>query len=129
MSGRRNARGGGGGIVWSSAPDAGDRCPHCGRRLRRGETCKCTSASYPPPEKQEARLLRSRQGRGGKTVIVIAGLRLSPEGYQELARSLRQSLGTGGTIKEGTIEIQGDMRERVAELLRARGYRVKLVGG
>ena len=73
--------------------------------------------------------MRSRQGRGGKTVVVIEGLRLAPEGYQELARSLRQALGTGGTIKDEVIEVQGDLRDRVADLLRKRGYRVKLVGG
>jgi translation initiation factor 1 len=118
-----------GGVIWSSDPEATSRCPRCGRPSKGDSPCECLRGPYPQPEKQEARLLRSRQGRGGKTVVVIEGLRLAPEGYQELARSLRQALGTGGTIKDEVIEIQGDLRDRVADLLRKRGYRVKLVGG
>jgi len=85
--------------------------------------------AYPSPEKQVARLSCSRRGRAGKTVVLIEGLELSSEGYQALLHDLRQALGTGGTVKDRTIEVQGDMRDRVADMLVRRGYRVKLVGG
>jgi translation initiation factor 1 len=111
---------GSGGLVWSSDPDAAEQ-----RARRDGPT----RPSRPTPATQEARLSRTRQGRGGKTVILIEGLKLPGEGYDELVRALRQALGTGGTVKGETIEIQGELRDRVADALRARGYRVKLVGG
>lgn len=108
-------------VVWSSDPSPATPA-------RKGSKPK-PAGSYPPPDKQTARLLRTRQGRAGKTVILIEGLDLSAEGYRDLAHDLRQALGTGGTVKDGVIEIQGDMRDRVAEVLTTHGYRVKFVGG
>ena len=113
-----------GGLAWSSDPEAMKPCPRCGQR-----PCVCRATPYPPPEKQTARLLRSIKGRAGKAVVVIEGLELSPEGYRELQRTLSRSLGTGGTVKDNVIEIQGDMRDRVADALSKLGYRIKLVGG
>ena len=78
---------------------------------------------------QTARLLRDRKGRAGKTVTLVEGLTLSADQLDELARELRRACGTGGTIKDGAIEIQGDLRDRIATLLQERGYKVKLVGG
>jgi translation initiation factor 1 len=72
---------------------------------------------------------REKKGRGGKTVTVVDNLQLRPEELEALGKKLRQGCGTGGTVKEGTIEIQGDQREKVAELLRALGYNCKLAGG
>lgn len=113
-----------GGLVWSSEPEAERRCQRCGQ-----SPCACPPATYPPPEKQTARLGRSRKGRAGKTVITIEGLELGEDGLRELARTVRQRCGAGGTVRDGVIEIQGDIRDRVAETLQALGYRVKLVGG
>lgn len=118
------AKAGRGGLVWSSDPEAMKPCPRCGQR-----PCVCRATPYPPPEKQTARLLRSIKGRAGKAVIVIEGLELPPEEYRELQRTLSRSLGTGGTVKDNVIEIQGDMRDRVADALGKLGYRIKLVGG
>jgi len=115
---RQNERGR---IVWSSElPEPDDAA-----KRRKGNAATAHAA----PEKQIARLSRSHGGRAGKTVIIIEGLDLTPEGYASLAHDLRQALGTGGTVRERVIEVQGDMRDRVATLLMARGYRVKLVGG
>jgi translation initiation factor 1 len=81
------------------------------------------------PEKQEAHIRREKKGRGGKTVTVVRNLRLTQVDLKALGRHLRQTCGSGGTVKDGTIEIQGDHRERVAEALRGMGYRCKFTGG
>jgi translation initiation factor 1 len=81
------------------------------------------------PRDGVVRLFRERGGRHGKTVTVIHGL---PERGPALAArlsELKRLCGAGGTVKEGVLEIQGDHRERLAERLRALGYRVKLAGG
>jgi translation initiation factor 1 len=74
------------------------------------------------------RLLRDRKGRGGKTVTLVAGL---PSGadVEALASALKRLCGTGGTVREGVIEIQGDVRERIKPELERRGYKVKIAGG
>ncbi len=61
-------------------------------------------------------------GRKGKTVTLVTGLRHNPETREEIARLLKQFCGAGGTVKNGTIEIQGDQRERVSEKLREMNY-------
>lgn len=113
-----------GGLVWSSDPGAVQKPPS----REQVERPKSSSATA-PPDKQTARLGRSRKGRGGKTVTTVEGLILDPAGYQELARVLRQRCGVGGTVRDDVIEVQGDIRERVAQVLQEVGYRVKLVGG
>ncbi len=65
------------------------------------------------------------KGRKGKCVTIIEGLQHNPATLAEIARILKQYCGAGGTVKEGTIEIQGDQRERVAEKLREMNYVVK----
>ncbi len=74
-------------------------------------------------------LHRESKGRGGKGVILLKGLVLSEPDLAALAKILKQACGTGGTVKEGVIEIQGDQREKIAEVLRKLGYKVKLAGG
>ena len=70
-----------------------------------------------------------KQGRGGKTVTVITGLALNPDDLKALAKTLKQRCGTGGAIRDGAIEIQGDHRETLRTELQARGLAVKLSGG
>jgi translation initiation factor 1 len=60
---------------------------------------------------------------------VVRGLQLSPDDLKVLAKDLKQTCGTGGTVKDGAIEIQGDQRERIAARLKALGYKTKFVGG
>ena len=91
-------------------------------------TMSRASRSQPPPP-QEAHVRREKKGRGGKTVTVVYNLRLPPDRLKELGKHLRQACGTGGTVKDGVIEIQGDHRDKVAEALQAAGYRTKLTGG
>jgi translation initiation factor 1 len=89
------------------------------------------SAASPPglPVDGVVRIFRERGGRGGKTVTVIRGLPERGEPLAARAAELKQLCGAGGTVKADAVEIQGDHRERVAEHLRGRGYRVKLAGG
>lgn len=85
--------------------------------------------TYPPLRQQTARIARDRKRRRGKTVTVITGLQHDAQTLEALLKTLKQQLGTGGTVKESELEIQGDHRERIAELLSGLGYKVKFVGG
>ncbi len=104
--------------VWSS--ESGD--------LRKKDHHKLSIVSL-PPEKQTAYLHRDSKGRGGKGVTLIKNLMLSEEDMNALARKIKQACGTGGTVKNGVIEIQGENREKIADVLLKLGYKVKLAGG
>lgn len=82
-----------------------------------------------PPQQQTAYLHRESGGRGGKVVSVVKNLILTEEDMKSLAKKLKQECGTGGTVKEGMIEIQGEHRQRMAEVLMKLGYKVKIAGG
>jgi translation initiation factor 1 len=75
------------------------------------------------------RVRRETQRRGGKTVTSIAGVGVSEDKLKELAGELKRLCGTGGTVKDWVIEIQGDHREKIVADLERRGYTVKLAGG
>lgn len=79
--------------------------------------------------KDAVRVSRESKGRGGKTVTIVSGLLLDDGKLQELAKRLKQVCGTGGTVKEGKIEIQGDQCDRVLAELQNRGYKPKRSGG
>ncbi|HUI59253.1 MAG TPA: stress response translation initiation inhibitor YciH [Steroidobacteraceae bacterium] len=87
--------------------------------------------STPPATPGEARVRVGREvaGRGGKGVSVITGLRLPPAELQELATRLKKLCGAGGGVQEGTIEIQGDHRDRLVAELQKLGYAAKRSGG
>ena len=72
---------------------------------------------------------RETAGRRGKGVTTVFDLPLDDDGVRELAAMLKQRCGTGGTVKDGRIEIQGDQRERLVTVLEDLGFRVKRVGG
>lgn len=75
------------------------------------------------------RVGRETKGRRGKGVTIVADLPLDENGLQELATRLKTRLGTGGTVKDRRIEIQGDHRDRIVVELEGMGYRVKRAGG
>ena len=104
--------------VWSS--EDGDQ---------RKKTQTPTHARSLPSQQQTAYLHRESGGRGGKIVSVVKNLVLTEEDMKTLAKKLKQECGTGGTVKDGVIEIQGEHRQRMAEVLQKLGYKVKIAGG
>jgi translation initiation factor 1 len=82
-----------------------------------------------PPAQQTAFLHRASKGRGGKVVTLVKNLQLSPDDQQVLAKHLKQTCGTGGTVKDDVIEIQGDHRVKIAAALHQLGYKTKIAGG
>lgn len=95
----------------------------------RKETRSVATVRSLPSKQQVAYLYRESKGRGGKTVTLVKNLQLAPDDLRALAKLLKQVCGTGGTVKDGVIEIQGEHREKIAVVLREQGYRVKLAGG
>lgn len=81
------------------------------------------------PNKQGVRIQRECKGRGGKDVCVIEGLSLAETELKALAKRLKNKLGTGGAIKNGCIEIQGDHRQALLDLLARENIKSKLSGG
>ncbi|WP_277811378.1 translation initiation factor Sui1 [Chromohalobacter canadensis] len=115
------------GRVYST--EHGEVCPECRAPLAE---CRCAESAE---EERLAnldgtvRLRRETKGRKGKGVTLVEGVPLKADALKPLAKALKQRCGTGGAIKDGIIEIQGDQRETLKAELEARGYRVKLAGG
>lgn len=89
-------------------------------------------SSPPAPVRSRGRvdIRREKAGRGGKTVTVVSGfVGIGLPEKEQLAQRMRRACGTGGTVKEGRIEIQGDQRELVARLLAEAGFRPVFAGG
>jgi translation initiation factor 1 len=102
-------------LVWSSSD--GDQ------RKRRDDTPRPTTAGGRVKVKREV------AGRRGKAVTTVSNVPLDDAGLRELAGKLKRRCGVGGSAKDGVIELQGDHRTAVVELLRAEGYDVVLAGG
>ncbi len=102
-------------------------CPKC-HQLKKTCTCKPDEPAA-PSKSTVVRVGRETKGRGGKGVTVITDLPLDEKGLAELATKLKTRLGTGGTVKDGRIEIQGDHRDRIVAEIEGMGYRAKRAGG
>lgn len=118
-------------LVYST--ETGRVCPACGRPVKR---CRCKkkgkragSASTVYPDDGTVRIRREVKGRGGKTVTTVFGIPLEGPGLKQFAKQLKRRCGTGGTVKDGVIVIQGDHRETLADEIQKQGYRVKIAGG
>ena len=111
-------------VVYSSGK--GRMCPHCGVLVAR-----CVCRANPRAERGDGivRVRREVKGRRGKTVTTISGVPLPSDELRELAGELKRCCGTGGSAKDGVIEIQGDHRDALIAELSARGYTVKRAGG
>ena len=108
------------------ASQRGRVCPKCGRPA--GD-CRCASQQPAEDEPVPARLVLKlrieKTGRGGKTVTVIDGVPRNTSFAAELAQELKRGCGTGGTLREGAVELQGDLRDRARAFLLRKGYVVK----
>ena len=113
-----------GGLVYST--DRGRMCPQCRQPL---SACQCSLAKPRPPSDGVVRVSRETKGRAGKGVTLVKGLALDDGALVALGKQLKTACGSGGTVKDGVIEVQGDHVERVMALLQAQGQRVKRAGG
>lgn len=107
--------------------ESGRICPSCEKPLA---ACACRKKPASPVSADGViRVRREVKGRGGKTVTVASGFQLDDNGLKQLAAELKRRCGTGGSVKDGEILIQGDHRESLLAELRQKGFVVKPSGG
>ncbi|MBG6072011.1 MULTISPECIES: translation initiation factor Sui1 [unclassified Polaromonas] len=112
------------GLVYST--DTGRMCPDC---RQPASACVCRLSKAMPKSDGVARVSRSTKGRGGKTVTLVTGLALDEPALVQLGKQLKAACGSGGTVKDGVIEVQGDHCEQVMQALVKQGYTTKRTGG
>jgi len=101
-------------------------CPGCGHPKKQ---CMCSQSSSLPAGDGPIRVSRQTKGRKGAGVSIVTGIPLAEAEMKKLAKTLKKKCGSGGTVKNGTIEIQGDHRQTLVDTLHALGYKAKLAGG
>jgi translation initiation factor 1 len=119
-------------LVYST--ESGRICPKCGNPVA---GCRCknkktkTSAAPQPgfPADGVVRIRKEVKGRKGKAVTAVYGLPLQTDELQRLAKTLKQRCGSGGTLKDGVVIIQGDHRQTLLSEIQKEGFTVKLSGG
>lgn len=84
---------------------------------------------YSTSEKDILEVHFEKKGRGGKTAVIVKGFSSSDEELKTLGKTLKTKCGVGGSAKDGEIIIQGNVREKVIEVLEAEGFKTKRVGG
>ena len=110
-------------LVYST--ESGKTCPECENPM---SACTCHTPILPDGD-GIVRISLDTKGRKGKGVTLIKGIQLLPDELKKLAKELKQKCGVGGSVKDGNIEIQGDHRELLINLLKAKSYLVKKSGG
>lgn len=114
-------------LVYSSDHGRVTTCPTCGQPYNR---CRCASSDAVAQKGDGVvRVSRERKGRGGKTVTLITGIAEDEAVIVSVAQQLKKHCGSGGTVKDGVIEIQGDHCDKAVTKLAALGYKVKRAGG
>lgn len=108
--------------VYSTDP-RNQPCPRCG-----DAPCVCDEVLCPPAEQSTVKIYLDRKARRGKSVTIIEGIAANPGFIEEIARTLKHQLGTGGTAKQGRIEIQGDFCIKIAAILQEMGYETRVHG-
>ncbi len=98
------------------------------RERRRAKPAPALPGGAPPTD-GVVRVGRTKAGRGGKLVTVVTGLPGDEAALKAVLSELKRLCGTGGTLRDGAVEVQGDHRDKVAAHLGAQGHRVKLTGG
>lgn len=112
------------GLVYST--ESGRLCPGCGEPKTE---CRCKTEESIPSGDGIVRVSRETKGRKGKGVTLVTGIPLVEKDLKALAKKLKAKCGTGGTVKDGVIEIQGDQRDLLVTELQKQGYTVKKAGG
>jgi translation initiation factor 1 len=112
MSKKKNSEKQSGSIVYSTDPDLMNEIE-----------------SSPPPQQQNLRVMLDKKHRGGKAVTLISGFEGKEDDLVQLGKTLKSRCGTGGTVKEGEILIQGDFRDKILQFLIESGYKAKKAGG
>jgi translation initiation factor 1 len=111
-------------IIYSTG--LGSLCPNCRRPVRE---CVCPKGVPGAAKSSAVRVAREIKGRAGKGVTTITGLQLALSDIEELATKLKKRCGSGGTVREGVIEIQGDHRDTIVAELNKMGWPAKKSGG
>ena len=110
-------------IVYST--EQGRICPRCGSPVNQ---CVCRKQAAPSGD-ENVRVSREKKGRKGKGVTLIKGLDMNSAALKSMSKRLKIMCGSGGTVKEGLIEIQGDHIERILDYLKKQGVKAKRSGG
>ena len=113
-----------GGLVYST--ELGRTCPDCHEAIGQ---CRCRANRETPIGDGIVRVSRETKGRKGKGVTLVTGVPLPEAELVSLAKNLKARCGSGGTVKAGVIQIQGDHRDTLVPLLKERGWTVKRAGG
>jgi translation initiation factor 1 len=111
-------------IIYSTG--IGSLCSNCRRPVRE---CVCPKGAPGKPTPSSIRVGRETQGRAGKGVTTVTGLPLSVADIEALATKLKKRCGSGGTVRNGIIEIQGDHRDAIVAELIKMGWQAKRSGG
>lgn len=106
--------------------ESGKLCPGCGQPV---DACTCSDGMLNTEGDGIIRISRETKGRKGKGVTLVNGYQGTEEELKAMGRRLKQVCGTGGTVKNGVIEIQGDVRHKIQQELEKAGHKVKLAGG
>jgi translation initiation factor 1 len=108
---------------------SGAGLPQAGRG-ELGKPGSATPATIPAKNRGRVDIKRTTAGRGGKTVTIVSGfIGIGLPEKESLAKKMRNACGCGGTVKDGAIEIQGDQREKIAQILTEAGFRPVFAGG
>ncbi len=113
-----------GGLVYST--ESGRMCPDCRQPIAQ---CTCKQNQPLPTGDGIVRVSRETKGRGGKAVTLVKGVLVDASALEQLGKQLKAACGSGGTVKDGVIEVQGDHVERVMAALQKLGHKVKRAGG
>jgi len=115
-------------LVYST--ETGKICPSCQQPVSKC-TCKKKKSKFQPNIKIDGiiRVQREVKGRRGKTVTTISGFQIDHNELKDLATQLKRRCGTGGSVKDGVIIIQGDHRDTLVAELKDRGFKAKIAGG
>lgn len=115
------------GLVYST--ETGKHCPDCSQPLAECVCDQLAEQSRLATLDGIVRIRREVAGRKGKGVTTVSGIPLAEAELKQLVKKLKQRCGTGGSVKDGIVEIQGDQRQLIKTMLEAEGFKVKLAGG